>query len=195
MIIRTIRAKQLLRELPVIRALYAVFIGVGLCWGWMTAVGLEHARSQEPELRRGAPVRPEAGPHSQQAPAPILVADDFPEPGAAGPSHGSGIPAQPAGSDSLPAQALPVGGRTAGWVLIGTLVADPPHLSYAVIEVAAMRGQAIFREKDSVQGVVIRKILRKCRHRRDRGRRAGASYGGRGRRSSAADPGCAAGLS
>jgi hypothetical protein len=47
-----------------------------------------------------------------------------------------------------------------GLKLIGTVLANDPSLNYAIIDVAATRRQAVFREKESVGEFLIRKILR-----------------------------------
>jgi type II secretion system protein C len=55
---------------------------------------------------------------------------------------------------------IPAAEKNLGLRLIGTVVAEDPLLSYAVIDVAANREQAIFRERERVGKAVIRRILR-----------------------------------
>jgi hypothetical protein len=70
-------------------------------------------------------------------------------------------PPKKAGShEGVDVEKIAVAEKELGLELIGTVVANDPKLNCAAIAVAATRGQAVFRERDRVGGVLIKGISR-----------------------------------
>jgi general secretion pathway protein C len=148
------------RRIWAFRAVNAALICLIIYFGWMAAAMLLESRQLEGALIATATPPSTSSPILDEAHDKAPALDEYHvvwERNLFGGSRTAEAPMKP---ERVDVDKIAVAGKDVGLKLIGTVVANDPKLNYAVIELVKAGNQAIFREDERAESVLIKRIFR-----------------------------------
>jgi general secretion pathway protein C len=152
------KEQKTVREIWGFRAINAALLCLLIYFGWVAASRILDYRQPQEDLGSETAVLPQQSFSPAQETTPPL--EEYHAVWDRNLFNVSRTAAAAVKREQVKIDTIALAGKNVGLKLIGTVVANDPKLNYAVIEIVRASRQAIFRENDRAENVIIKQIFR-----------------------------------